>query len=108
MKQEKNNSQPTEQGEAERIAFNDLANTIAQFVRNNLHREGTLIGVSKVDENWIANVEVVEERRPFDDILATYQIIIDQRMSVVGFGRKGLRRKSDLPKEELGMSEPTY
>ena len=82
------------------ISVSHVSDSADQFLRNFLHREGVLIGVKKLEDRWIANVEVVEEKRPFDDVVATYEITLDEKLNVMSFERKVVRKRSELPKAE--------
>jgi hypothetical protein len=82
------------------ISVSHVSDSVDRFLRNFLHREGVLIGVKKLEDSWIANVEVVEEKRPFDDVVATYEITLDEKSNVMNFERRVVRKRSELSRAE--------
>ena len=56
------------------------------------------LGVVKKGDGWVVSVEMVEKRSLPDqlDILATYEVSLDTGGNVVGFTRKGMRRRMDV------------
>jgi len=56
------------------------------------------VSVRKDELNWNVQVEVVEKRSipPSQDILATYELVIDESGDVQNFSRIGMRRRMDV------------
>ncbi len=56
------------------------------------------VSVRKDEPNWWLQVEVVEKRSipPSQDILATYELMIDESGDVQNFARVGMRRRMDV------------
>ena len=56
------------------------------------------VSVRKDESNWCVQVEVVEKRSipPSQDILATYEAMIDESGDVQNFSRIGMRRRMDV------------
>lgn len=56
----------------------------------------------KQDGNWKVSVELVEKRSLPDgmDILATYDVLMDEDGNILEFGRRRLRKRIDTDQEE--------
>ena len=59
---------------------------------------GSTVSVQKADSGWYVQVEVVEKESlpSSQDILATYELAIDEDGNVQNFSRIGLRKRSDV------------
>ena len=57
----------------------------------------TTLGVSKVDKGWKVSLEMVEKHSIPDqmDVLAAYDVIVDNDGNLVEFNRTGLRKRVD-------------
>jgi hypothetical protein len=64
----------------------------------------TVVGASKDEERggWRVMVELLEKASIPDsmDLLGTYEVLLDEEGEIVGFERKGLRKRGDTEKEE--------
>lgn len=82
--------------EAAKIAQEELAKlTKREFVG--------ITGLSRDDENWIVNLEVVEKKSIPDaqDLLGGYALTINEERHVVGFERKTLRKRGEMNIKEV-------
>jgi hypothetical protein len=80
--------------------------TLPDLVKKARLQLGELIGlkvsstvsVRKEEAGWRVHVEVVEKRSLPDsqDILATYDLAVDQDGNVLDFSRVGMRRRADV------------
>ena len=57
----------------------------------------TTVGAIKEDRGWVVNLEMVEKHSIPDqmDILALYEMVLDEGGDVVGFDRIGMRKRVD-------------
>ena len=56
-------------------------------------------GINKSDgESWIVSVEVLERRAIPDsmDVMGVYDVRVDDTGNLIGFERKGLRKRGDV------------
>ena len=63
----------------------------------------TTIGAAKEEKGWKVTIEMVEKHSLPDqmDILATYEVILDNNGNVIEFNRTGLRKRVDT--EPVGV-----
>ena len=56
------------------------------------------VGTVKDDKGWHVTVELIEKHSTPDqmDILATYEALMDDNGNLLGFERKGMRRRMDM------------
>jgi hypothetical protein len=61
-------------------------------------RVGSTVSVRKGESNWCVRVEVVEKNSIPDsqDILATYELSVDDDGNVQNFMRVGMRRRAEV------------
>ncbi|MCP8309442.1 MAG: gas vesicle protein [archaeon] len=72
--------------EAAKMFFKDIAG-----------KPATVIGVEKVEEGWKVSLEVIDDSGAgFDPILGLYDITLNEKMEVISYDRRSLRRRSDL------------
>jgi hypothetical protein len=59
---------------------------------------GSTVSVKRDQTGWIARVEVVEKKSLPDsqDILATYEVALDEEGNLLNLGRVGMRRRMDV------------
>ena len=62
----------------------------------------TTLGASKDERGWRISMEMIEKHSIPDqmDILATYDVILDDNGNIVEFNRMGLRKRVDTDTEE--------
>ena len=63
----------------------------------------TTLGASKDERGWRISMEMIEKHSIPDqmDILATYDVILDDNGKLVEFNRKRLRKRVDTEGEEI-------
>ncbi|MDA8212844.1 MAG: gas vesicle protein [Clostridia bacterium] len=79
-----------------------VVTTVNKFFTEELKRPGEVISVSKTENGWKVLIEVIEEDeymrvRAKDDLLATYEVELDDNLEILGFGRVGLRERDEIP-----------
>jgi len=79
-----------------------VVTTVNNFFAGELKRPGEVIGVTKTENGWKVLIEVIEEDeymrvRAKDDLLATYEVELDDNLEVLGFQRVGLRERDEIP-----------
>lgn len=79
-----------------------VVTTVNNFFAEELKRPGEVIGVTKTENGWKVLIEVIEEDeymrvRAKDDLLATYEVELDDNLEVLGFQRVGLRERDEIP-----------
>ena len=59
---------------------------------------GSTVSSRKDDTGWVVRVEVVEKRSLPDsqDILAMYEVTLDEAGGMLNFARIGMRRRTDV------------
>lgn len=59
---------------------------------------GSMVSVRKDESGWCVQIEVVEKKSLPDsqDILATYELSLDEAGNLLNFSRIGMRRRMDL------------
>lgn len=60
------------------------------------------VGVSKDEKGWNISIEMVEKRSIPDqmDILALYEVLLDEEGNLLNFVRKSMRRRMDSMEKE--------
>ncbi|MCP8307720.1 MAG: gas vesicle protein [archaeon] len=67
------------------------------FFKEIVGKPATVIGVEKVEEGWEVSLEVIDDTGAgFDPILGLYEVTLNEKMEVISYDRKSLRRRSDL------------
>ena len=59
---------------------------------------GSTVSVRKDESGWCVQIEVVEKKSMPDsqDILATYELLLDEEGNMLTFSRIGMRRRTDV------------
>lgn len=60
-------------------------------------KSSSTIGVAKGEKGWRISIEMVEKESIPDqmDILALYEVLLDEDGNLLGFERKGMRKRVD-------------
>ena len=60
------------------------------------------VGVTKDERGWNISIEMVEKRSIPDqmDILALYEVLLDEDGNLLNFERKSMRRRMDMMEKE--------
>ena len=81
--------------------------TIISKARNELKKiiglePSSVIGTSKDEKGWHVSIEMVEKKSIPDqmDILATYEVLLDENGTLLNFERKALRKRIDTAEKE--------
>jgi len=91
-----------------------MATTLPNVVKKARQQLGELTGLSvcstvcarKGEAGWCVQVEVVEKKSLPDsqDILATYELALDEEGNLLNFTRIGMRRRMDVAASALAES----
>jgi len=59
---------------------------------------GSTVSVKKGESGWCVQIEVIEKKSLPDsqDILATYEVMLDEAANLLDFARVGMRRRMDV------------
>lgn len=73
-----------------------VIDTVQNFFKNTLYKEGTVIGVKKEDDRWKVQIEVAEDveymrKRARDDIMVVYEVSVTLNYEVHDFERISMR-----------------
>ncbi len=57
----------------------------------------SIVGTARDDRGWRISMEMVEKHSIPDsmDILATYEVLVDEEGNVMEFNRKGMRKRNE-------------
>ncbi|MFA7467187.1 MAG: gas vesicle protein GvpO [Desulfotomaculaceae bacterium] len=77
----------------------EVVATAEQFFKDVLQKPGVVVGVSREDDSWKVQIEVAEEveymrKRARDDLLALYEVFIDDNLEITAFERKSMRERN--------------
>jgi len=69
---------------------------VCDFSRKVLNKPCQLVSVKKKNQNWLAEIEVVEEdqymiKRGRDETVALYEVELNETFGVISYNRMGLR-----------------
>lgn len=75
--------------------------TVENFFKDIIKKPGVVIGVARDTDIYKVQIEVPEEveymrRRAKDDILAIYEVAVDNNMEIISFERKYLRERTSI------------
>ena len=75
--------------------------TVENFFKDVIKKPGVVIGVARDTDIYKVQIEVPEEveymrRRAKDDILAIYEVAVDNNMEIISFERKYLRERTSI------------
>ncbi len=78
-----------------------VINAVHKFFSEVLDKPGKVIGVIKHSDGWEVKIEVAEEveymrKKAQDDLMAIYEVIVDNNIEVVSFERVALRERDSL------------
>lgn len=85
----------------------DVMSAAAAFMTNELGLESTVVSVDKIDEGWLATAETIlvdDEMRRLakKDLVATFELILDEAYQVKSFARRGMRERGSIPRSSSG------
>jgi len=62
-----------------------------------------VVAASKTDDGWNVKIELVERKAIPDtqDLLGTYDVILDEEGNIVSYERKMVRKRMDLVEETI-------
>jgi len=75
----------------------DVDRSVKSFFKTVLGKTGNTIGVEKTEKGWTVLFEAVDDPGAgFDPIFGLYEVAMDEELNVTNYGRKSLRRRSEL------------
>lgn len=82
------------------MALQKVIATISDFFETVLNKKGRVIEVKAHDGGWSALIETVEENEYMrkiaqDDLIAVYEVHVDQSYEVIDYSRKSLRSRKE-------------
>lgn len=79
------------------IEVDSAALVALEYFKTVLKKEGSIVGVSKSEDGWKVELEVVDYRGAgFDPTLGLYEVVMDKELAVLSYRRTHLRRVSEL------------
>jgi len=83
------------------MVIKKVITTVQKFFSEVLNKPGKVIGVIKQCDGWEVKIEVPEEveymrKKAQDDLMAIYEVIVDNNIEVVSFDRIALRERDSL------------
>lgn len=87
-----------------------LIQTVQQFFTDLLDRPGKIIGVNKEPDYWVVKIEVAQEdeymrKKALDDLMAIYEVHVNDDYQVIAFDRIALRERDSLECFSLNKDE---
>lgn len=78
-----------------------VIDTVQKFFCETLDKPGKIIGVLRENGFWKVKIEVAEEveymrKRAHDDLMAIYEVLVDQNLELFSFDRIALRERDSL------------
>jgi hypothetical protein len=79
----------------------EVVTTVEKFFSNVLKRPGVVVGVLREEDLWKVQIEVAEEveymrQRARDDLLAMYEVAVNNDLQILSFERKYLRERDSI------------
>lgn len=74
---------------------------VEKFFSETLGRSGKIIGITPDSQLWKVKIEVPEEveymrKKALDDLMAIYEVAVDNDLQIVSFERTALRERDSL------------
>lgn len=84
------------------------AGTVIEQARKGLSKltglkASSIVGVTKIENGWHIFIEMVEKQSIPDqmDILATYEVLLDENGNLLDFERKSMRRRMETETRQI-------
>jgi len=76
----------------------EVVSTVEKFFSDVLKRPGVIVGILRDQDLWKVQIEVAEEveymrKRAQDDLLAMYEVTVNNDLEILSFERKYLRER---------------
>ncbi|SFQ98597.1 gas vesicle protein GvpO [Desulfoscipio geothermicus] len=76
----------------------EVVSTVEKFFSDVLKRPGVIVGILRDQDLWKVQIEVAEEveymrKRAQDDLLAMYEVTVNNDLEILAFERKYLRER---------------
>lgn len=84
------------------MTIQNAMKTVLKFFNTDLHkRSGEIVGVSKTDEGWKVEIEVIEEseymrKHGRNDLMALYEVNLSNELDVLGYARMSTRERGKV------------
>ncbi len=94
------------------MSIKQVEEAVRKFAQEEFSQEGKVTKVGKIQEGWLAEVEILETEEyrrthALPDVIETYQLTLDEEYELIGFKRIKARGRGDIPQEgtEEGFEE---
>jgi len=83
------------------LSIQNAMNVVLRFFDKNLHKPGEIIGVSKTEEGWRVEIEVVEEseymrKHGRNDLMGVYAVNLNDNMEIIRYQRESTRERGKI------------
>jgi len=79
------------------MGIKDVGEAAKVFFKDIVGKPATVIGIEKIEEGWKVSLEVIDDPGAgFDPILSLYEVTLNERMEIISYDRRSMRRRSDL------------
>ncbi|MBC8231041.1 gas vesicle protein [bacterium] len=83
------------------MSVSKAVEAVLHFFQDTLSKQGRVIEVTPADDGWTALIETVEEGEYMksiarDDLIAIYEVTVNQNFEVTGYSRKSMRERSEI------------
>jgi hypothetical protein len=90
--------------ETQKIA--DVKRVAEVFLKNTLGETPYFVGIVKEEKGWIIQAEIIEDseytrKRARDDIIALYEVILNENLEILSYFRKDFRERGKIGKSYI-------
>jgi len=83
------------------MSLQNAREAVLGFFDKHLGKQGEVIGISREQEGWTAEIEVVEEsdymrKHGRNDLMAIYEVEINENFEIMRFERKRIRERGKV------------
>jgi hypothetical protein len=83
------------------MKFADVQKVVSEFINGNFKSPGKVIEIQKVEDGWLAKLEIIEESEYVrslgkSDIIGLYEVHISDAGEVMEFKRLLLRERNNI------------
>lgn len=91
-------------GETKEIS--EVKGVAEDFLKNTLGRTPYFVGIVKEEKGWIIQAEIIEDseytrKRARDDIIALYEVILNENLEILSYFRKDFRERGKIGKSHI-------
>jgi len=83
------------------LSIQNAMNVVLRFFEKNLQKQGEVIGVSKTENGWRIEIEVMEEseymrKHGRNDLLAVYSVELNDNLDMIRYQRESTRERGKV------------